>query len=50
MNAVRIRNSGVTSVDDALRAANLGATNLLIGEFLVRAEDPGALLHELGAL
>ncbi len=42
--------SGVRSVDDAKRLRDHGATNLLIGEFLVRAEDPGALLHELGAL
>ncbi len=42
--------SGVRSLDDARRLRDGGASNLLIGELLVRSADPGALIHALGAL
>jgi len=42
--------SGVRSLDDAKRLRDGGASNLLIGEFLVRSEDPGELIQALGAL
>ena len=42
--------SGVRSLDDAKRLRDGGASNLLIGEFLVRSDDPGELIRALGAL
>jgi anthranilate phosphoribosyltransferase len=42
--------SGVRSVDDAKRLRDVGASNLLIGEALVRSEHPGELIRKLGAL
>ena len=42
--------SGVKSIDDAKRLRDGGASNLLIGEFLVRSPEPGALIRALGAL
>jgi indole-3-glycerol phosphate synthase len=44
-----VAESGVRSADDARRLRRAGAANLLVGEALVRAADPGALLRELGA-
>jgi indole-3-glycerol phosphate synthase len=37
----------VRTADDARRLRRAGATNLLVGEALVRAPDPGALLREM---
>jgi indole-3-glycerol phosphate synthase len=46
--AVRgVAESGVRSGADARRLRAAGAPNLLVGEALVRAADPGALLREL---
>jgi indole-3-glycerol phosphate synthase len=42
--------SGVRSVDDAARLRAAGAANFLVGEALVRADDPAALLAAIGAL
>jgi indole-3-glycerol phosphate synthase len=42
-----VAESGVRSADDARRLRRAGAANLLVGEALVRAADPGALLREL---
>ena len=42
--------SGVRSIDDAKYLRDGGASNLLIGEYLVRSDDPGALIRQLGAL
>lgn len=42
-----VAESGVRSPDDARRLRRAGAANLLVGEALVRAPDPGALLREL---
>jgi anthranilate phosphoribosyltransferase len=42
--------SGVRSLDDAKRLRDGGATNLLVGELLVRSNDPGALIQAIGAL
>ena len=48
--AVRgVAESGVRTADDARRLRRAGAANLLVGEALVRAADPGALLREMTA-
>jgi len=48
--AVRgVAESGVRTAADARRLRAAGAPNLLVGEALVRAADPGALLRELSA-
>jgi indole-3-glycerol phosphate synthase len=44
-----VAESGVRSAADARRLRDAGAPNLLVGEALVRAPDPGALLRELCA-
>ncbi len=42
-----VAESGVRTAEDARRLRRAGAANLLVGEALVRAEDPGKLLGEL---
>jgi indole-3-glycerol phosphate synthase len=42
-----IAESGVRTAEDARRLRRAGAANLLVGEALVRAEDPGRLLREM---
>jgi indole-3-glycerol phosphate synthase len=44
-----VAESGVRTPDDARRLRRAGAANLLVGEALVRAADPGALLREMTA-
>jgi indole-3-glycerol phosphate synthase len=44
-----VAESGVRTAADARRLRAAGAPNLLVGEALVRAADPGALLRELCA-
>jgi indole-3-glycerol phosphate synthase len=44
-----VAESGVRTPDDARRLRRAGAANLLVGEALVRARDPGALLAEMCA-
>jgi indole-3-glycerol phosphate synthase len=44
-----VAESGVRSAEDARRLRRAGAVNLLVGEALVRAPDPGALLREMTA-
>lgn len=44
-----VAESGVRTADDARRLRRAGAANLLVGEALVRAVDPGALLREMMA-
>jgi indole-3-glycerol phosphate synthase len=44
-----VAESGVRSPADARRLRAAGAPNLLVGEALVRAADPGALLREMMA-
>jgi indole-3-glycerol phosphate synthase len=44
-----VAESGIRSPADARRLHRSGAANLLVGEALVRAEDPGRLLREMGA-
>ena len=44
-----VAESGVRTAEDARRLRRAGAVNLLVGEALVRAADPGALLKELTA-
>jgi indole-3-glycerol phosphate synthase len=48
-NVRGVAESGVRSAEDALRLRRAGAANLLVGEALVRAPDPGALLREMTA-
>jgi indole-3-glycerol phosphate synthase len=49
-DAVRgVAESGVRTAGDARRLRRAGAANLLVGEALVRAPDPGALLREMTA-
>jgi indole-3-glycerol phosphate synthase len=42
-----VAESGVRTAEDARRLRRAGAVNLLVGEALVRAPDPGALLREM---
>jgi indole-3-glycerol phosphate synthase len=42
-----VAESGVRTAADARRLRRAGAANLLVGEALVRAPDPGALLREM---
>jgi len=44
-----VAESGVRTAADARRLRAAGAVNLLVGEALVRASDPGALLREMVA-
>jgi indole-3-glycerol phosphate synthase len=44
-----VAESGVRTPADALRLRRAGAANLLVGEALVRAADPAALLREMTA-
>ena len=44
-----VAESGVRTAEDARRLRRAGAANLLVGEALVRAADPGALLREMVA-
>jgi indole-3-glycerol phosphate synthase len=44
-----VAESGVRTAEDARRLRRAGAANLLVGEALVRAKDPGALLREMSA-
>jgi len=44
-----VAESGVRTAGDARRLRAAGAANLLVGEALVRAADPGALLREMMA-
>ncbi len=45
-----VAESGIRSVEDAARLRRAGAANFLIGEALVRAASPEALLSAIGAL
>jgi len=45
-----VAESGVRTPADARRLRAAGAANLLVGEALVRAPDPGALLREMSAV
>jgi len=45
-----VSESGVRTAEDARRLRAAGAANLLVGEALVRAPDPGALLREMTAV
>jgi indole-3-glycerol phosphate synthase len=42
-----VAESGVRTAEDARRLRRAGASNLLVGEALVRAGDPGALIREM---
>ena len=47
---VRVAESGISGVEDAARYASAGADAVLVGEALVRAADPAALVGELTAI
>ena len=47
---VRVAESGITGADDARRYAAAGADVVLVGEALVRAADPQALVADLTAI
>jgi indole-3-glycerol phosphate synthase len=42
-----VAESGVRTAADARRLRRAGAANLLVGEALVRAADPAALIREM---
>jgi indole-3-glycerol phosphate synthase len=44
-----VAESGIRSASDVARLRRSGAANFLVGEALVRARDPGALLAEMAA-
>lgn len=44
-----VAESGVRTAADARRLRTAGAANLLVGEALVRAADPGALIREMAS-
>ena len=44
-----VAESGIRGADDVRRLRRAGAANFLVGEALVRAPDPGALLREMAA-
>ncbi|MCX5732417.1 MAG: indole-3-glycerol phosphate synthase TrpC [Deltaproteobacteria bacterium] len=44
-----VAESGIRTADDVARLRRSGAANFLVGEALVRASDPGALLREMAA-
>jgi len=48
-DVVKVAESGIRTVADAARMRAAGADALLVGESLMRAADPGALLRELRA-
>ena len=47
---VRVSESGICDAEGAQRAADCGADAILVGEALMRAEDPEALARELRAV
>src|SRR5690606_28942367 len=47
---IRVAESGIAGVEDAARYAAAGANVVLVGEALVRAADPRALVAEITAL
>jgi len=49
-DVVAVAESAIHSVDDARRMADAGFDAVLVGEALVRADDPGALLRALAAV
>ena len=50
VDRVRVAESGITGVDAAARYAAAGADTVLVGEALVRAADPRALVADLTAI
>ena len=47
---VKVSESGIFDVEDALRARNCGADAILVGEALMRSEDPDNLIEEFHSL
>lgn len=48
-DVVAVAESAIRTVDDARRVAAAGFDSILVGEALVRADDPTALVHDLAA-
>ncbi len=48
--AVKVAESGILSVDDAVRMRSAGADAVLVGELLVRHGDPRAAVAALRAV
>ncbi len=46
-NALFVAESGISSLDDVRAAAQSGADAVLVGEFLMRSDDPGTLLQQM---
>ncbi len=46
-NALFVAESGIASLDDVRAAAHSGADAVLVGEFLMRSDDPSALLNQM---
>jgi anthranilate phosphoribosyltransferase len=49
-SVIAVCESGVKSIDDAVRLRDAGAANLLIGEWLVTSGDPADLLRSLACV
>ena len=47
---VKVSESGIFDIEDALRARNCGADAILVGEALMRSEDPDNLIEEFHSL
>ena len=45
-NVVLVAESGIHDADDARRMREAGADAILVGEVLMRSDDPAALIHE----
>jgi indole-3-glycerol phosphate synthase len=47
---VKVSESGIFDIEDAMRARNCGADAILVGEALMRSEDPESLIEEFHSL
>jgi len=47
---VKVSESGIFDIEDAMRARNCGADAILVGEALMRSEDPDSLIEEFYSL
>ena len=47
---IKVSESGIFDIEDAKRARNCGADAILVGEALMRSEDPDSLIEEFHSL
>ncbi len=47
---IKVSESGIFDIEDAMRARNCGADAILVGEALMRSEDPESLIEEFHSL